>query len=251
MSRKLLLAAGLAAILVGTAACGSDDDTPSAADDAPDQAEVPGAEEVPEPDLDGIPDVVAVVNGEEILRDEFVTNYESRYQQLAMQAQMSGEPVDQDQLKDQTAQSMVDTELLVQEADGRGLTVSDSDIDETLDGLAVQNGMESADDFLAALAEQGVSEDEVFSQLEVQVKVDHLLLDEAGDIEPTEEELMELYEEAEAQQEEMGDAGSELPPFDEVRPQLEEQARAEAENETVQSLINDLREGAEITVNLD
>src|SRR5699024_9190011 len=47
--------------------------------------------DLPEPDLDDVPDVVAEVNGEEVSKDEFAEVYEQQFQQQAMQAQMSGE----------------------------------------------------------------------------------------------------------------------------------------------------------------
>jgi peptidyl-prolyl cis-trans isomerase SurA len=251
MPKKLFLSAGLVLSLLGVAACGGDDDPGAAADDSGAVEEgAPGEEALPEPDLEGIPDVVAVVNGEEILRDEFVTTYESQFQQLAAQAQMSGEDVDQEQLKSDTAESMVDSELLVQEADSRGFEATDEDIDDTLNELAEQNGLGSGEEFMAALGEQGMPEEEVMSHLELQVKVDQLIGDEVGDIEPTEDELRQLYDEAVAQQEEASEEEVEMPPFEEVRPQLEEQAVAEKENEAVQALLGELREDGDITVNL-
>ncbi|NED94194.1 peptidylprolyl isomerase [Phytoactinopolyspora alkaliphila] len=262
MPKKLLLSAGVVLSLLGVAACGEDDEAGDAT--APESAptaedEGTGQEAAPEPDLEGIPDVVAVVNGEEISRDEFVTTYESQFQQMAMQAQMSGEEVDQEQLKAQTADSMVDSELLVQEADDRGFDASQDDVDTTLNELAEQNGLGTADDFLAALAEQGMPEEEVMKQLELQVKVDQLISDEAGDIEPSEDELRKLYDDAVAQQEAAGEEGAaeagteegaEVPSFEEVRPQLEEQAISQKEAEVAQALLADLRESGDITVNL-
>jgi hypothetical protein len=251
MNKKALLGISMAIALLGATACGDDGDADGAdAADAAAEEQIPGQEDLPEPDIEDIPDVVATVNGTDILRDEFVATYEAQFQQAAMQSQMSGEPVDQAQLKEQTADNMINTELLDQEAEGRGVEVSESDIDNTLDDLAAENGLESAEEFMDALKEQGMEEDEVFAQLETQVKLESLVADEAGDIEPTEEELQELYEQAEAQQEQLGEEGSELPPFDEIKPQLEEQAKTEKEAEVVQALIGDLRENADITVNL-
>jgi hypothetical protein len=247
VNKKSLIASFFIVPLLAVAAC-SDSEEEGNGDPAEENPlEQEGMPE--QPDLEGIPDVVAVVNGNEILREDFVTAYEAQFEQFAMQAQMTGEEIDEDQLKEQTAESLVDNELLVQEADSRGFEATDEDMDETLEELAQQQGLESADDFMDALAEQGMEEGEVRSQLEVQVKLEQLVEDEAGDVEPTEEELRELYEQIEAQQEQMGE-GEELPPFDEIRPELEEQAAAENEGEAIQALIGDLREGADVDLNL-
>ncbi|NEE01710.1 peptidylprolyl isomerase [Phytoactinopolyspora halotolerans] len=245
MNKKLLISLGLVVSLPFLAAC-SDDDADESADENSAEQE-PAA---PEPDLESIPDVVAVVNGEEILKEDFVPAYESQFQQFAMQAQATGEDVDEEQLKQQTADNMVSNELLLQEADNRNVDASQEEIDQTLNDLATQNGLESADEFIAALEEQGMAEDEVMAQLENQVKLDELIADEAGDTEPTEKELRELYEQAEAQQGQAGEEAPEMPPFEEVKPQLEEQAKAEKESAAAEELVGKLREDAEVTINL-
>ncbi|MDZ4235897.1 MAG: SurA N-terminal domain-containing protein [Dietzia sp.] len=62
-------------------------------------------------------------------KDEFVTVFEGQYQQMAMQAQMTGQPVDEDQLRSQTLEGLVGSELLRQEALERGLEVSDAELE--------------------------------------------------------------------------------------------------------------------------
>ena len=249
MNKKLLVGLGLAVSLFGVAGCTgageSGEGEPSPDNGGTEQEGAPQG-----PDLEGIPDVVAEVNGEEISKDEFVSLYEGQFQQLQAQSQSTGEELDQEQLRVQTAEVMVDTELLIQEADGRNFEASQEDVDTALDELATANQLESADEFLAAIKEQGTDEAEVMTQLETQVKLDRLIAEEAGDTEPTEEELQALYDQAAAQQEEVGEEGAELPPFDDVRPQLVEQAVTVKESEAYETLVADLREDADVTVNL-
>ncbi|SDI68870.1 SurA N-terminal domain-containing protein [Alteribacillus bidgolensis] len=270
MSKKWLLSLTLAVSVPVIAACNSEDETAGNNSEEPNTQEEESAGDseqgegnatqegeedaeqakMPEPDLEGTPDVVAEVNGEEITKEEFESTYESQFQQAAMQSQMTGEEVDQTQLKEQIAESLVGTKLLTQEADNRGFDASQEDIDETLDELVEQNGVESEEEFMAAIEEQGMSEEEVLSQVETQVEVDQLIADETGDIEPTEEELEEAYDQMTAQQEQMGGEEAEVPSFDEVKPDLKEQVKMQKEGEVTQSLIEELREGADITVNL-
>lgn len=201
-----------------------------------------------QPDLKGIPDVVAEVNGVEITKDEFVSLYEMQFTQWQAQSQQTGQALDQDQLRTQTAEAMVDAELLQQEADKRKIELTQEELDAALEELATASQLESTDDLLAALEEQGMSEKEVLAELETQQRVERLLAEEIGDAEPTEDELLKLYEQAAAQQQQSG--AGELPPFEEVRPQLVDQAVNTKKAEAHQALATTLREGAEITLNL-
>lgn len=264
-----LTTAGLAAGLLTVAACGGSDssgdsasestgsgDSAAATSGAPGGPEAaPEAPAMPEPDLADVPDVVAEVNGEEITGEEFSAAYEGRFQQVVMQSQASGQEVDQEQLKTQTVDGMIGNILLLQEADERELTSSSEEVNATLDELAEQNGAGSGDELLALLEEQGTTEEDAREQLETQVKVDKLIAEETQTEAPTEAELQELYDSLVAQQggggEESGGPGAgAVPPFEEVRPQLEDQLVQEQEAEVVTVLVEDLRAEGDVTVNL-
>jgi peptidyl-prolyl cis-trans isomerase SurA len=203
-----------------------------------------------EPDLDAIPDVVAEVNGEEVTKDEFVPIYEAAFAQAASQAQMGGEAPDEEQLRKQTADDLVDTELLAQEAEARGLEVSDDDVDAELTDLAEQNGMKSADELLEAVEQQGVTAEQARDQVETQVLVEQLVADENGPIEPTDKELRKLYAQAKQQQAQAGEQAQKIPPFAQVREQLAEQATNQEIGKVATALVEDLRADADITINL-
>ena len=256
MIKKWFLGLSLGTSLIVLSACGGTDESaenenaqPETEEQAPSGEESAEQPEMPEPDLEGIPEVVAQVNGEEVSKEEFETAYTGQFQQAAMQAQMSGQEIDQNQLKNQLAESMVGQELLIQEAENQELTASEEEVDQTLEQLAQQNGLESKDEFLSALNEQGMAEDEVMSQIETQVKVDQLIAESAGDTDPSNEELEAAYEQVKAQQEQMG-SEEELPAFDELKPELEEQVKMQKENEATQTLVAELREKADVTINL-
>lgn len=241
----------LAVVLLGVSACGG-----SSGDEGAAQSQDSGQEQRSDADgssdLDGVPEVVAEVNGQEISKDEFVAMYQARLQQMAGQSQGFDRETGEEKLKKQVANSMVSTELLVQEADKRSFSVSDDQVDRTLQGLAAQNGLESVDAFLAALEQQGLDRDQVESQVRVQVKIERLVADEAGDIRPTGREVRALYEQMVAQQGRAGGEGgsSAVPPLKQVRPQLEEQLVSQKQSEVAQSLVSALRDDAEIVINL-
>jgi len=267
MNKKWLLSLALMMALVVLAACNNEDESAKENNDESKTQEeetagdsetaTEGGEnteqqpELPEPNLEGIPEVVAEVNGEEIGKEEFENAYTGQFQQMTIQAQMSGQAqeIDQEQLKAQIVESMIGQELLIQEADKRNFDVSDDDINEVIDGLVEQNGMESQDALMAALKEQGTNKEEMLAQVETQVKVNKLIEDESGEVQPTDAELQEYYDQLVAQQEEM-DAESEIPTFDEVKSTIAQQLVSQKQNKVVQTLVTTLRENAEITNNL-
>jgi peptidyl-prolyl cis-trans isomerase SurA len=229
---------------------GSSDTSSASADPSADASTDASPDAAAEPDLEGIPDVVAEVNGEEVTKDEFVPVYRASFQQAAAQAQMGGEAPDEEALQKQAVDDLVDTELLAQEADSRGISVSDEDVDAELQTLAEQNQMGSAEELLKAVEEQGLSEDQARAQVETQVMVEQLVDDEGGPIEPSEKELRTLYAQAKKQQAQSGQKGQSIPPFAQVRDQIAEQATAEQVGKVAQSLVDDLRKDADITINL-
>ncbi|HEY0641915.1 MAG TPA: SurA N-terminal domain-containing protein [Nocardioides sp.] len=251
---RTLLGLVAAGAMLTLSACGGGDGDSASADQDASASDSPSASadasKGAEPDLEGIPDVVAEVNGEEVTKEEFVPIYESQFQQAAMQAQMSGQAPDEEALKKQTVDDLVDTELLSQEAESRGIEVSDDDVDAELTDLAKQNQMASAEELLQAVEKNGLTEDQARAQVETQVLIEQLVADEDGSPEPTEKQLRALYSQAKQQQAQSGQKGQEIPPFAQVRPQLEEQAKAQQVGKVATALVKDLRKDADITINL-
>lgn len=260
MTNQWLLSLVLAASVSVVAACGSEPGegaAPSAPAEAGQDASA-GAK----PDLSGLPEVVADVNGAQISREEFSRVYESQFQQLAMQAQMSGGKIDQDQLKKQTAENLVGTELLIQEAGKRGLGVSKAEISRTLDDVARENQMASGKEFMAALQAQGMDRAEITSQLRTQVRVEKLVAEEAGTLQVTDREIRAAYRQfADQQKKAAGSGGKDpggegagakagVPTLKEARPQIVEYLKSREEAKTAQELIGELRKAADVTINL-
>lgn len=251
-----------AAVLIGTMAlvsgCSSSDDEPTDApssaaaapeETAPDET-TPSQAALAEPDLADVPDVVAEVNGTEISKEDFTTAYEAQFPQAAAQAQLTGQELDQDLLRSTVADNLVSTELLRQEAEERGIEVTDEGRAAAIDELLASSGLASEEELRAAFSEQGLDEAEFSSQLEDQVRLDALLADEAGDTTPTDEEIQEAYDAAVAQQEESGETATPIPPLEDVREQIEQQLVGAKTSEAAQALLVQLREDSDITVNL-
>ncbi len=265
-SKKWLLALAVAGSISAVTACsapaGEGGNSASTQQEAPapsgaaSEGANPEAQEMPKPDTEGVPDVVAEVNGEKIAKKDFVAAYEGQFQQMAMQSQMSGQKLDQDKLKDQTVEGMISSVLLTQEADNRGLEAPKKEVDATLDELVKSSQLKSKDEFLAAMKDQGMDEKTVMSEIEKQVRVEALVAEESGDTKPTEEELKKAYDQAKAQQEQMkqqggqGGQGAEIPPFEEAKPALEEQLKGQKQGEAAQALVKDLRADADVKIHL-
>lgn len=245
MKKKWILMIFSILIIVALAACNDKDNEKGSPNENTN-------EEVPEADLEGIPNVVIEINGEEVTKDEFSNMYEQQFQQQVMQAQMTGQDmndIDQDQLKNETAEIIIGQNLLIQEANNRVKDVSDTDINNTIDELLEQTGIETKDDLLAIFQEQGMDEKEFNSQIEIQVKVDQLIAEISGDIEPTEEETKEAYETIKAQQGEVN-SEEEFPEYDDIKADLIEQLKEQKKAEETESFVETLRKDADVIIHL-
>lgn len=267
LSKKMITTGVALAGVLALSACGDSSDSESGDAGAGEQSSQEAAAspeegasgeqaEMPEADTSDIPEVVAEVNGDELSGEDFTVLYESQFQQMAMQSQMTGEEPDQDQLKEQTLESMIGNELLLQDAEEEGYEASQEEVDAIIADAAESAGMGSPEEFIEAYEEQGMDEEQLTSDAESQVLINQVL-EQLEVPEPSEEELREIYDEAVAAQEEAAGAegaegaeAAEIPPFDEVREDLETQATDEARNEAALAHVDELREAADIQTHL-
>lgn len=242
VKKKWILSTFLLLLLAVTAACNNGEE---------EKEQVAEEMELPEPTLDDIPDVVAEVNGEEISKEDFEPTYIAEFHQMAMQAQMTGEEVDEQWLKEQTINAIIGTTLLVQESNKRDYEASEEQIEETLTQLSEVYGFESEEELISAFNEQGISEEELMETLQQEVKLKQLIKEEAGDTTPTEEEIQKAYDEIVAMEELLQeDEESNIPSLEEMKPDIEKQLIFEKEREVTNQLIEALREKADITIYL-
>ncbi|ATG54275.1 SurA [Brachybacterium ginsengisoli] len=213
--------------------------------------------QMPEADVSDVPDVVATVNGEKISKDEFVSAYEGQFQQAAMQQQSTGQEVDQTKLKKQVADQLVDNHLLLQAAEDSGITATSKDVDATLEEIAKQNGLGSADEVVSALEQQGMSEEDVRKDAASQYTLTAYIEQEADVEQPSDEELKtqydQLVEQQKAQgggQQAQGGKQTEIPPFDEVKEQLAQQSVTQQQNEAATKIASELRESGDVSIAL-
>lgn len=244
----MLLPLALASSLVVLAGCSS------APEPAPtSSASSPAADQATTPDVAGIPDPVAEVDGVPISKIEFVETYEGQFSQAAAQAATTGQPVDQALLKEQTLTGMVSTELLSQAADKHKLTASKKETDAALAEIAKSSSLTPAK-FLEAMKKQGVDAKLVDEQLVRQVKIQKLIKEMFDPFTATDEEVRKAYDAAvQAQQQSDAATGAKTktPPYKDVKATFKKQALDQKENTAVQSLIDDLRAKAKVVSHLE
>lgn len=246
---SLLLLIGLLSIGL-LAACGSKD---NGNEDKNANGNGDNALDIPEPNLEDIPDIIAEVNGEEITKDEFVEIYTQQYQQRVMYAQMTGQDVDEDELKLEVADSIVERELFYQEADKRFPEASEEGIDELFDELMTQFEVDSKEDLLAMYKENGVEEDELMENIHLQVRINQLLDEDIGEIDVDEDEIKATYDEVVKEQEEANKDAEEpveIAPYDEVKDMIRDSLIQEKEIEALQKVIDSLKDKADITIHI-
>lgn len=167
--------------------------------------------------------VAATVNGEEISEEEVA--------QMAQQYQAMGQPADEGMI----VQNLIQMELLQQEADARGLSVSDQEVEEHIQELL---GDEMSLDELKTQA--GPQYQMLLEEQKLQMKIQEIAREE-GDVSVTDEEVEQFYEE---NKEMIGDAS-----LEEIRPQIEQTLEQELLNNVLMGLLQELE--AEATIEIE
>ena len=262
--KKRILIIGMSILLIfSLAACGNSDnnqepndepenqepveeDNPSEEDESSEQSDqsVNGEsqQEIGE-NLDDN-DPMVVVNGEEILKSEFLAEFETTKQMVTAQYGIDIESEENQalipQLQQQTIQNMISQEALAQEAENQGLEVSEEEIEDSIEQLKEQFGGEEGYD--EALAQENLTEEELKDMLRQEQLTTTLIENNVSydSINVTEEELTNYYEQYKAQ---MEGQEQEAPAFEEIeeqlKQQLEQQKRQEVDQAYIQEIINE------------
>ncbi len=180
---RSLLASLLAALALALAACSADDLTPpppSADVQAPADAgaagsgdTAPESQAIPE---DAGPELAARVNGEPITLEAFEREL-ARFE--AGQAALGFEAADPNAVRLQVLNVMIDNELLRQQAEAEGITVSDEAVDARMDSIVEEFG---EDYFTAWLQQNQYTPEEMREQVRLEMLVEQVI--------PTLEELV-------------------------------------------------------------
>jgi hypothetical protein len=184
------------------------------------------------------------VNGEEIPREDF----DFQLKQLEASYQQQGVPfpqgTDLQQLQQQVVAQLVQQRLVLQESEARGITAEPEEV-QTQYQAALSSFPDEAT-FNQTLADQGLDKAEVEELIADNIKVNKLLdavIVEAKLAPPTEEGLRAFYDQASQQQQ--------LPPFEEIRAQVEAEVTSQRENEVLTAFVQDLEAAGTVEILLD
>ncbi|MFN3188424.1 MAG: SurA N-terminal domain-containing protein [Candidatus Paceibacteria bacterium] len=185
----------------------------------------------------------AIVNGVEISREA----YESNRRQVEDSARAQGvdvtDPAIASEINAQAIETLINTEILRQEAEKLGITVLAEDVQARYDEIVLQVGGEA--ELAARMAELGVTEAGLRSDLEDELVIQMLFAQEANtaQVVVTDEEIMEVYTQVSAGQEEEV-------PLAEVREVIETNIRLSKEQDLVATYIESLRADATIEIKI-
>ena len=166
-------------------------------------------------------------------------------QQIAAAAAAQGVDVNdadpQASITEQAVEMLINTELLRQEAESRGISIDDEAVDARYEQLVQEVGGESV---LEERMEQfGVTDSvlkrDIRNELVIQTLLDQVFAESS--IEVSDAEVEELYNSA-------GGAEGGLPPLEEVRAQIEAQVQSTKEQEIVDDFIESLRNQSTVEV---
>lgn len=249
--KRTVLALICSSVLVIAGCSSTDSDAPKDNDSAgssesTDGADDAGEPEMPEADVDSVPDVVASVNDTDISRDAFLLDYEVQFQQAAMMSQ--GAEVDQDALKLDVADMMINRELIIQAAAADGIEADDEKVDEMLEDAAAQSGLSSIDEFLELAAEQGIDADQMRVDAGNQYLINTYIDNNVSVPDTPEEDLRAQYDEVVEMLKEQGADEEQIPKFEDVRDELNDEAKSNEMTAAVDAHLKQLREAANVEI---
>ncbi|MEX0930696.1 MAG: SurA N-terminal domain-containing protein [Candidatus Paceibacterota bacterium] len=180
---------------------------------------------------------VAIVNGEEIPREIFNQNLE---QFRASVSETERESLDA-QIQQQVLNTLINNTLIRQEIEEQGLTADDVAVQTEFE--AIQENAGGAEELQTQLDAAGLTEAELRAQIAEQVVINTYLESVVNieNVEVTEEEIQSFYDELSAE-------NQELPPLEEVRDQIEQQLRAQKQQEEIGTVLETLRADADIEI---
>ena len=182
--------------------------------------------------------VVAVVNGNEVKGGV----YNLVYAQLKLQSAQLGDETDNDEMKDLTMESVIDREIVMQEAKEEGIDITEEEAEKEFKTMKEENS-----EALETLLEQyQITEDGFKEQLRFELIMDEFL-SKTIDVDVSDDDVKEFYEEAKEEAEEAeGEGEGEIPEFDEVKDQIKESMEQEEMTIALQDKVDEIKETAEI-----
>lgn len=174
--------------------------------------------------------VVATVNGEDIVGK----TYNLVYSQLKLHAGAFDQDMDIDEIKKATMESLIDRQLLFQQAKEEGIEITDEVVNSEFETIKT----ESSEALDTLLEQYQITEDGFKDQLKFELTLNEYLA-KTIEVSVTDEELEERYEKAK-------EGNDSIPEFDEIKDQLKKQLLQQKTDEELQAKIDKAKEKSEI-----
>lgn len=230
MLKKMTVYIALSTFLLLLAACGSDENNNSSNGEKAGSQNHQENVDIDEDELVGEDEVVAVVNDQEILGK----TYNTAYTRTKMAADQMGDKADIDEMKQETLDSLVDRELLMQQASKEDIEVSDEKVEVELSKIK-ESGAEDID---TLLEQYQITEEDFKEQLKFDLTFDKYK-DTLEDIEVSDEELKDYYNQVKEEQED-------VPPLEEMESAYKQEAKEKKILDTLEKELDELKEDADI-----
>lgn len=202
--------------------------------------------------IEDYPEVIAVVNGEELEREVYVTALEE--EALMLQAQgfdFQGEEAAEylTMLEQQLLDQFITEKTLNFEAEKAGLEATDEEVSQELENVMAQNQIPSEEELVQILEQQGASIDELRDDIAMFVKRQKFIEQQLDSTTITDEQIQEEYDNLLAQIEESGEE-TEIPPFEEVEGEIRQYLEMEHQESQYAEILDRIREESDITINI-
>ncbi|MFC2947872.1 SurA N-terminal domain-containing protein [Virgibacillus sediminis] len=215
------------------AACGGDDSAKEGNQETPDNPSEQAQEsvEVTEEEKVGEDESVVKVNDSEVTGEK----YNPIYLQVKTTMQQSGEDIsDKEKIKDLTLDLLVEQELILQDAERAGIEVTEEEVEQEYANIKEQSG-----DQLPAMLEQfQLTEEQFKSQLSDDLVTTKYMESEL-DVEVTDEEVEEMYNQLKGQNEDVGE-------LKELEEPIRQQLRSQKEQEQLMTKVEELKKEADV-----
>lgn len=228
--RKYLIGSMLLLLAMALVACGDKEESESTDETGNPMGEPVDISDEEKVDAD---EVVAIVNGTEIVG----SIYNTIYANLKLQSTQMSDEFDKEEVKEATLESLIDQELVRQEAESEGIEVSEEELDEEISMIKEQN----EEGYKTLLEQFQMTENDFKEQLRIDL-IRFEYADKKLDVAISDDDVKKKYDELKEEVEEE----EELPEFDEVKDQIKQSMEQEELTLALDEKVEMLKEKAKI-----
>ncbi len=188
-------------------------------------------------------DTVAVVNGKNIYVSEFNESVALLEQSATPQGIDVTDPTTKEEIRTQALDTLINNALIITAAEKAGIVVTDEAFKKTYDTLVAEVG--GAENLALRMTEIGLTEEKLNANIRERILADEYIQSQT-DIENLTVSDAEVEEFITA----LNAPEGQLPPLEEIRPQVEAQILSQKQQQVIMDLLTRLRAEATIETNI-